>query len=129
MRDLTTHAAEVEVLSGLGRKGPACLRLRSAAGTWLLDAGSGPEAGDPFRREWLLGAERVFITHDHIDHIGGAAEVVAAGLPIHCTRQTARALLTDPTPPSAVLWSAGAQSHLFGASPPTAHWLPLPNWR
>lgn len=101
MRDLTTHAAEVEVLSGLGRKGPACLRLRSAAGTWLLDAGFGPEAGDPFRREWLFGAERVFITHDHIDHIGGAAEVVAAGLPIHCTRQTARAL------------PAGAQVHIL----------------
>lgn len=39
-------------------------------------------------------------------------------------RQTARALLIDHTPPSAVLWSAGAQSHLFGASPPTAPTAP-----
>ena len=30
----------------------------------------------------------VFITHSHIDHIGGAAHVIRAGIPIHATAQT-----------------------------------------
>lgn len=82
----------IEVLSGLGEKGPACIRLWTGRRLWLLDAGFGPEAHSPFRPEWLTGAEAVFITHDHIDHIGGAAHAVRAGLPIHATARTARAL-------------------------------------
>ncbi|MCZ0963179.1 MBL fold metallo-hydrolase [Paracoccus benzoatiresistens] len=82
----------IEVLSGLGEKGPACIRLWTGRRLWLLDVGSGPEATSPFQAEWLEGAEAVFITHDHIDHIGGAAHVIRAGLPIHATAQTARAL-------------------------------------
>ncbi|MGJ8546541.1 MAG: MBL fold metallo-hydrolase [Sulfitobacter sp.] len=88
----------VEVLSGLGEKGPACIRLWTGHALWLLDVGVGPEATSPFDPAWLKGAERVFITHDHVDHIGGAAHAIAAGLPIHCTAQTARAL-----PPGAKL--------------------------
>ncbi|MGY9046448.1 hypothetical protein P775_26865 [Puniceibacterium antarcticum] len=93
MRDdsyLTT--AWIEVLSGLGEKGPACIRLWTGRALWVLDVGIGPEATSPFNPAWLEGAERVFITHDHIDHIGGAAYAVTAGLTIHCTAQTARAL-------------------------------------
>ncbi|WP_199671892.1 MBL fold metallo-hydrolase [Pseudooceanicola sediminis] len=82
----------IEVLSGLGEKGPACIRLWTGQALWVLDVGVGPEATSPFNPAWIEGAQRVFITHDHIDHIGGAAHAVTAGLPIHCTAQTARAL-------------------------------------
>ncbi|MEI4487809.1 MBL fold metallo-hydrolase [Frigidibacter sp. MR17.14] len=82
----------VEVLSGLGEKGPACLRVWTGRQLWILDTGFGPEASSPFRPEWLRGADAVFLTHDHIDHIGGAAHAIAAGLPIHATAATARAL-------------------------------------
>lgn len=82
----------VEVLSGLGEKGPACIRLWTGRRMWLLDVGLGPEAHSPFQPQWLEGADAVFITHDHIDHIGGAAHAVRAGLPIHATAHTARAL-------------------------------------
>lgn len=82
----------VEVLSGLGEKGPACIRLWTGRRLWLLDVGFGPEANSPFQPGWLEGADAVFVTHDHIDHIGGAAHAVRAGLPIHATAQTARAL-------------------------------------
>lgn len=92
MRDLATRAPWVEVLSGLGEKGPACIRLCTGRQIWLLDLGCGPEASSPFRPEWLQGADAVFLTHDHIDHIGGAAHAIRAGLPIHATAQTARAL-------------------------------------
>lgn len=82
----------VEVLSGLGEKGPACIRLWTGRQLWLLDAGFGPEASAPFRPEWLTGAAAVLVTHDHVDHIGGVAHAIRAGLPIHATAQTARAL-------------------------------------
>jgi glyoxylase-like metal-dependent hydrolase (beta-lactamase superfamily II) len=99
MRDMQADSAPwVEVLSGLGEKGPACIRLWTGRALWVLDVGAGPEATSPFEPHWLEGAARVFITHDHVDHIGGAAHAIAAGLPIHCTAQTARAL-----PPGAAL--------------------------
>ena len=40
----------------------------------------------------LDGVDAVFVTHDHIDHIGGAIYAVEAGLPIYATAQTAKAL-------------------------------------
>ncbi|MBE9639661.1 MBL fold metallo-hydrolase [Salipiger mangrovisoli] len=98
MRDSVTLPPRVDVQSGLGEKGPACLRVWTGRETWILDVGAGPEATSPFVPDWLEGADRVFITHDHIDHIGGAAHAIAAGQPIHCTAQTARAL-----PPGAKL--------------------------
>lgn len=79
----------VEVLSGLGEKGPACIRLWTGRQLWILDVVFGPEASSPFRSEWLQGADAVFITHDHI---GGAAHAIRAHLPIHTTACTARAL-------------------------------------
>ena len=87
---------EISILSGIGDKGPACMQLTVNGKIWLLDCGHGPEANAHFNPDWLQGADAVFITHDHIDHIGGAAYAVEAGLPIYTTLQTAKAL-----PPSA----------------------------
>ena len=87
-----THAPWVEVLSGLGEKGPACIRVWTGRELWLLDVGTGPEVSSPFDPAWLEGVDRVFVTHDHIDHIGGAGFAINAGLAIHCTAVTARAL-------------------------------------
>ncbi|MCR8826974.1 MBL fold metallo-hydrolase [Pseudosulfitobacter koreensis] len=82
----------VRLLSGIGDKGPACVQLNHGGRRWLLDCGFGPEAHAQFDPRWLEGAEAVFITHDHIDHIGGASHAVEAGLPIYATAQTAKAL-------------------------------------
>ncbi|MFS4580900.1 MBL fold metallo-hydrolase [Phaeobacter sp. C3_T13_0] len=83
---------EIKILSGIGEKGPACMRLNVNGKVWLLDCGHGPEATARFNPAWLDGADAVFVTHDHIDHIGGAAYAVEAGLPIYATAQTAKAL-------------------------------------
>lgn len=82
----------VRLLSGIGDKGPACIQLTVDGRIWLLDCGFGPEAHAQFDPAWLCGAEAVFITHDHIDHIGGASHAVEAGLVIYATAQTAKAL-------------------------------------
>ena len=82
----------IRLLSGIGDKGPACMQLTVDNRIWLLDCGFGPEANAHFNPAWLEGAEAVFITHDHIDHIGGASHAVEAGLPIYATAQTAKAL-------------------------------------
>ena len=82
----------IQLLSGIGDKGPACVQLTVDNRIWLLDCGFGPEANAHFDPEWLDGAEAVFITHDHIDHIGGASHAVEAGLPIYATARTAKAL-------------------------------------
>jgi hypothetical protein len=84
--------AEIEILSGFGAKGPACIRLFVNNEIWLLDCGHGPDENTPFDPNWLEGANKVFISHDHIDHIGGAAEVIAKNIPIYCTSTTAKAL-------------------------------------
>lgn len=96
MTGIPTPSGSIRVLSGIGDKGPASMLLCVDGRRWLLDCGFGPEANAKFDPKWLEGVERVFITHDHIDHIGGAAYAVEAGLPIHATAATARAL-----PPSA----------------------------
>ncbi len=84
--------ATVQILSGMGCKGPACIRVETGEKRWLLDCGFGPELDAPFDPAWLDGVDAVFISHDHIDHIGGADHVVAAGLPIYATAQTAKSL-------------------------------------
>ncbi|WP_282603143.1 MBL fold metallo-hydrolase [Paracoccus sp. PARArs4] len=82
----------VKILSGMGVKGPACIRLDVGGMRLILDCGTGPDEGADFDPAWLAGADAVLITHDHVDHIGGARHAVAAGLPIHATRQTAALL-------------------------------------
>ncbi|MFH1804829.1 MAG: MBL fold metallo-hydrolase [Pseudomonadota bacterium] len=85
-------SAGIRILSGLGEKGPACLRLDFFNRRWLLDCGEGPEDDAIFDPAWLTKVNAVFITHDHVDHIGAAHHAIAAGLPIYCTAATARAL-------------------------------------
>ena len=117
-------SARMRVLSGLGEKGPACLRLEFFNRRWLLDCGVGPENDNGFDPAWLHKVNAVFITHDHVDHIGAAAEVVAAGLPIYCTEVTARSLPADANvivlPPygeiqvDGVTVTTGRTGHSFG---------------
>lgn len=90
--------ATLDILSGLGVKGPACIRLTVNGQRWLLDCGEGPDENAPFHPDWLEGIDAVLITHDHIDHIGGAGHVVARNLPIYCTPQTAKSLPTGASP-------------------------------
>ena len=66
--------------------------LEAGGETWLIDAGVGHE---PERIEAELGGlavDRVFITHGHLDHSGGAHWWRQRGARIHASPLTARAL-------------------------------------
>lgn len=82
----------VRILSGIGVKGPACIQLNMRERRWILDCGEGPDEGAAFDPAWLEGADAVFVTHDHEDHVAGAQHAVAAGLPIYATALTAKSL-------------------------------------
>jgi phosphoribosyl 1,2-cyclic phosphodiesterase len=75
--------------------------------------------------------DAVLVTHEHADHIGGAASFAEAfGVPIHCTRGTARAAglvdgfaagrVSEPAPEAAKIEVTAFQVNSFEAGRPFA---------
>lgn len=81
----------IEILSGLGAKGPAAIVVEAQGKRLLLDAGGALHPGDPITWANNLAVDAVLISHDHIDHIGGVAEL-AETIPLYCTPQVAKSL-------------------------------------
>lgn len=68
-------------ISGFDAKGPACFLLHIAGRRFLLDLGTGPDAG---RMPDLAGVghvDAVLISHGHPDHIGALSLLGRIGLP------------------------------------------------
>lgn len=81
----------IEILSGLGDKGPAAIVVETQGKRLLLDAGGALHPGDPIAWANKLDVDAVLISHDHIDHIGGVAEL-ADNVPLYCTPLVAKSL-------------------------------------
>ncbi|WP_447044495.1 MBL fold metallo-hydrolase [Vreelandella sp. H-I2] len=81
----------IEILSGLGAKGPAAIVVEAQGKRLLLDAGGALHPGDTITWVRQLDVDAVLISHDHIDHIGGVAEL-AEDVPLYCTPLVAKAL-------------------------------------
>ncbi|MBT2786110.1 MULTISPECIES: MBL fold metallo-hydrolase [unclassified Halomonas] len=81
----------IEILSGLGDKGPAAIVVEAQGKRLLLDAGGALHPGVPITWARGLNVDAVLISHDHIDHIGGVAEL-AEDVPLYCTPLVAKAL-------------------------------------
>ena len=81
----------IEILSGLGAKGPAAIVVAAQGKRLLLDAGGVLHPDDAITWANNLNVDAVLISHDHIDHIGGVAEL-AENVPLYCTPLVAKAL-------------------------------------
>lgn len=90
-------SVNIEVLSGLGDKGPAAIVVEAQGKRLLLDAGGALHPGDSISWANALEVDAVLISHDHIDHIGGVAEL-GANVPLYCTPLVAKSL------PKSRLW-------------------------
>ncbi|AYF33899.1 MBL fold metallo-hydrolase [Vreelandella alkaliphila] len=84
-------SAHVHLLSGLGDKGPAAILVETNGKRLLLDAGGALHPGEPITWAGDLDVDAILISHDHIDHIGGVAELPDT-IPLYCTPLVANAL-------------------------------------
>ena len=84
-------SVKIEILSGLGAKGPAAIVVEAQGKRLLLDAGGALHPDDTITWARNLSVDAVLISHDHIDHIGGVAEL-AENVPLYCTPLVAKAL-------------------------------------
>ncbi|MEJ2763712.1 MBL fold metallo-hydrolase [Photobacterium sp. MCCC 1A19761] len=73
----------IEILSGLAPKAPAAIILNTPHQRFLLDAGACIGTADV---PWSCPADidAVFISHDHVDHIGGIGQI-PQHIPVYCS--------------------------------------------
>jgi len=84
----------IKILSGLSPKSPAAILLSTNQKRFLLDAGAQIGTSDI---PWPLpeNIDAVFISHDHVDHMGGFSQLPAY-TPIYCS-----AFVASQLPPHA----------------------------
>lgn len=82
----------VDILSGLGGKSSAAIRVRHQGRSLLLDAGGPLHPGEDC--EWVRNTgplDAILISHDHPDHIGSVTQL-PWNIPLYCTPEVAMAL-------------------------------------
>lgn len=83
-------SVNIDILSGLGDKGPAAIVVEANGKRLLLDAGGALHPGDTITWANNLDVDAVLISHDHVDHIGGVAHL-PDDVPLYCTPLVAQA--------------------------------------
>lgn len=89
--------SQVDILSGLGQKSSAAIRVRHRGKTLLLDAGGPLHPGE--QCDWVHETgplDAILISHDHPDHIGSVSKL-PWDTPLYCTAEVADALPTGRT--------------------------------
>jgi Cft2 family RNA processing exonuclease len=86
-------SGSLKLISGVGKKAPACFLLETGGRRLLLDLGEGPPLGLLPRVEGLGRIDAVVLSHGHGDHVGGLSLLPQIGNPpVYATEIVARAL-------------------------------------
>jgi Cft2 family RNA processing exonuclease len=86
-------SGSLKLISGVGKKAPACFLLEAGGKRLLLDLGEGPPLGLLPRVEALGRVDAVVLSHGHRDHVGGLSLLPQIGNPpVYATEIVARAL-------------------------------------
>jgi Cft2 family RNA processing exonuclease len=83
----------LRIISGVGRKGPACFLIETAGKRLLLDLGEGPPLGFLPDVGGIGTVNALVLSHGHRDHVGGLALLPQLGNPpIYATDIVGRGL-------------------------------------
>ena len=87
------HRSVLRLISGVGKKGPACFAIETQGKRFVLDLGEGPPPGRLPDIALAAPADALILTHGHKDHIGGLSLLSRLGNPpVYATEIVARSL-------------------------------------
>jgi Cft2 family RNA processing exonuclease len=86
----------LRLVSGVGKKGPACFAIETQGKRFVLDLGEGPPPGCLPDVASAAPADALILSHGHRDHIGGLSLIAKLGNPpIYATQIVAQGLPGD----------------------------------
>ena len=90
---MARDSGALRLISGVGRKGPACFLLEARDKRFLLDLGEGPPPGVFPDVAGIGRVDALMLSHGHKDHVGGLSLLPQLGNPpVYATEIVARDL-------------------------------------